>query len=628
MFFVRFLFLIDDDLHGLGEDSLSEDLNSWVEKSLRSAGQHNSFSCMLVVTSFCTSKESQAENFETTCLYRIDRSKKMGKLMFSALQVYPYKSELLRNAKSLLSGIKSDEKHTKRKKRWLLGIATTKYDRKNFKKAKFLKDRFLPEFSLREDDIFYESVRTYVEGLSGVCNIEGEFDAIQDDMLSVDMPSIKKLISCLDNMTIRGLYLLAEIISGDSVKLKRTRCELKRIVKSFLSSALSNQNHNCYQREILKQLFELIHASRSQFGHAAVKKVFGDLTKFSAQTLNAMHRKLKGEKATTPQLRSGRKTWRSLNVLITRVREISKEMRSKLDKGDELPEPLAKAMAVADLSLKLASHKDIFSNRFDQLASKAKYLQDDIMKAIWKLEKVGTPELKKLMLLSKTKPGTSEKLFRSALKELLTEFLFQCNDLDIPKSLLDSLDVINGSSVDRPLQSLQEEKMNQEIEEILNFSAGTKQLALDLLPDYGFDEDFADAYMEQLVESDVEDDYEDSQIGETSCFTNGNCEAVASEPTRNQYHALQDASDQTSMLTHKLIGCVLWEFAKLEGLNLNKSQNLYLTGDNQIEGVKGKRKKSLPCKEDSRNLIIVKAVEMLAPFLDGGAMEKLKKIIH
>ncbi|KAK4258373.1 hypothetical protein QN277_007831 [Acacia crassicarpa] len=539
-------------------------------------------------------------------------------------KAYPYKSELLRNAKSLLSGIKSDEKHTKRKKRWLLGIATTKYDRKNFKKAKFLKDRFLPESSLREDDIFYESVRTYVEGLSGVCNIEGEFDAIQDDMLSVDMPSIKKLLSCLDNMTIRGLYLLAEIISGDSVKLKRTRCELKRIVKSFLSSALSNQNHNCYQREILRQLFELIHASRSQFGHATVEKVFGDLTKFSAQTLNAMHRKLKGEKTTTPQLRSGRKSWRSRNVLIMRVREISKEMRSKFDKGDELPEPLAKAMVVANLSLKLANHKDIFLNRFDQLASEANSLQDDIMKAIWRLENVSKLELKRLRLLSETKPGTSEKLFRIALKELLTEYLFQCDDLDIPKSILDSLDVINGSSVDGPLQSIQEEKIKQEVENILNFSSGTKQLAFDLLLDYGFDEDFEDAYMKQLVESDGDDDYEDSQMGETNCFSNGDCEAEESEPTRNQYHALQDACDQTSMLTHKLIGGMLWEFAKLEGLNLNKSQNLYLTGDNQIEDVKGKRKRSPPCEGNS---VIVRAIEMLAPLSDSAAMERLKKIM-
>lgn len=616
----------------------------------------------------------------------------------------------------IVSEIKHDEKHIQLKKRWLLGIAATKSDQKRFKKSEFLKDRFLHESLLREDDIFYESARTYVEGIFGECHIEREFNVIQDEMLSVDIAIIKRMISCLDMMTTKGLYLLAMIITGGSVKFEKTRCKLKKIVKSFLSSALGNQNHNCSQLEIFKQLFGLINsqqhfrhnckplsASRSQYKHCAIKKVLDGLNHFPHQTLMAMRRKLRGVKATMPQLRTSRKGWRQRKLVGEVVRNMIMKMLSQLDEGDELQEPLARAMAVADLSLKLATHRNgIFSEEFYQFSSGVKSLQNDIMKAIWLVEKeVGIQELRNLQTLLEPKAKVSNKILRPAFTELLTEFLFECDDVErIPKSLFKILDFINGTSGVKPLQLLQEkkEKIEEEVDCILSVSAQTKQIVLDLLPDYGFEEDFADAYVEQLEES--EDDYDDCPIGENRHVINGNCdsmdskyksesigqfvpfgfnpassmagekncnsstvspervlgenivkrhnliecnagmdpgnvatnfscEAAEPEPTKNmrenQYLTIQDACDETSLLTHKLIGRVLWEFAKFEGLNLNASQSLYLRGDNDTKDAKAEQSSS--SEKDARNSAIVRIVKELVPSFSDSAMERLKILI-
>lgn len=526
--------------------------------------------------------------------------------------------------------------------------------------------------------MFYESARAYVEGAFGACHIERESQVLQDDMLLIDIPNIRRLMSSgLDNMTTKGLYLLAIIITGGSVKFEKTRCKLKKIIKGSLSSVLSSRNHNHHQLEIFKQIFGLVtnpqhfrdnceplYASRSLSNHAAIKKVLDGLNSFPYQTLIAMRRKLKGVEATVPKLLPHRQGWRREH-LTKLIRKISTKMLSQHGEGDELQEPLAKAMAVADLSLKLATGcHNIFSTEFYSFSPEIKSLQNDIMKAIWLVKNVvGIPVLRNLEPLVESKAKLSNGCLRTAFIKLLTEFLFECSDMDsIPKSLIDILDVINRSSNSMPYGILLKENIEEEVNCILNVSAQAKQVVLDMLPDHRFDEDFTDAYVEQLEESD-DDVFDDCQLEENRHFINGeydpmdsnyeaesigqfvppdhhpsssmadgentnpsavsrergsdesfvirhdlyecntgmdlrnvaansSCEMTGPGHTqdsicKNQYLVTQDVCDETSMLTYNLIGLMLKEFAKSEGLELNGSKSLYLRGGNQIKDVDG-----------------------------------------
>ncbi|KAI4298138.1 hypothetical protein L6164_031732 [Bauhinia variegata] len=191
--------------------------------------------------------------------------------------------------------------------------SSIKRNRLNLKEGDWL----LPESVLREDDALchveenssfgyiYESVKAYIERDFGA--IETENPVVQDDVQSIEVSGINRIISsCLDNLTTKGLYLLAMILTGGSVKFEITRCKMKKIIKNFLSSVLGRKNLNHNQLENFKSIFHVLSSpqnfwvncrtstSRSESRHAAVLKVLDGLQDFPCQTLIAMRRKLKG----------------------------------------------------------------------------------------------------------------------------------------------------------------------------------------------------------------------------------------------------------------------------------------------------------------------------------------------
>ncbi|KAL2983617.1 hypothetical protein AAZX31_12G047800 [Glycine max] len=635
------------------------------------------------------------------------------------------------DAQSILSHFKRKDKQIKLKSKWLLGIPLTKYKMKKLKN--YIKNRYLSESLIREDDMFYESVRTHVEEAFGMHHIEQENHVTVDDIDLIQIPNMKRLISsCLDNLTTKGLYLLAMIVTGGSFKSEITRCKLKKVIKGSLSSVPGSKSDNRLETQ----------------------NILRGLQKLPCQALIAMRRKLKGVKASVPQLQPRRHGW-TRDHLIKVVKKISMEMLSQLDRESELQEPLAKAMAVADLSQKLNTGcHNIFSKEFFQFSPEVKSLQSDIMNAIWSVKKVVTvPELRNLQLLIEPKAVISNRSIRTAFVNFLIEFLFECSDMDsVPKSLSQTLDVINRGSNSCMNDLLFKKKyIEEEVDCILNMSALTKQIVLDLLPDDELDKDFTDAYSEQLEESDYsssDDDDNDSQLVEDIQFRNGtsgsmysfcegesigefvpfeenvsssplttsdklnsgseqhqanNCDTVdldskvhntqcniftdqcqresteifhtfmacknnnssvispdreldenvvkrnefsesdakvdATDTTdlfckekepmptkcsecKNQYLAIQDACDKTSMLAYNLIGHLLEEFVMIEGLDLNLSKSLYLTGNNRIEDVEEEQSSSGKHARD-----FVQVIEELIPSFPDSSIERLKMLM-
>ncbi|CAJ2679104.1 unnamed protein product [Trifolium pratense] len=445
---------------------------------------------------------------------------------------------------SILQDVKRQEKRTKLKKRWFLGLHIKNGERKKLKEIRKTK-RYLPESLLRKDDLFYEEARTHVKHAFGAPYVEGENCIPQDEMDFIQIPNLKRLIlSCLDNLTTKGLYLLAMIVSGDAVKFERTRGNLKNIIKGSLSSVLSSERHNDQQQlETHKQIFQLLNnpqhfqhrceilpGSGSQFYRAAVVKVLCGLEKLPSETLIAMRRKLKGIKAPTPQLKPFKHGW-TRGHLIKLVNKLCRKMLSQLDKGNENEQqnPLAKAISVADLSQKLIiGFGSKFLEEFYQFSPEVMSLQSDIINAIWsvgKKEVVPLPVLRDLQLLIEPKTTIANKSLRTAFVNLLTEFLFECSDMDnTPKSLLQVLDVVNKCSNKSTYDvTFQKKHIEEEVDGILTVSAQTNQIVQELLPDCKFDQDFMDAYMEQSEESDDSDsdgnkDEDDNKISDNIQF--------------------------------------------------------------------------------------------------------------
>lgn len=508
-------------------------------------------------------------------------------------------------------------------------------------------------------------------------------------------------------MTNNGLYLLAKILTGGSLKFDKTRRKMKRVIRENLQKVLRNQSTNSPKIGVSKQIYQFLkdpHNFRDncpipltftfQSHHPTVTKVLERLESMPSHTLIAMHGKLRGVPG-MPQLKSRRSGW-SRNGLVKQVRKTSLKMLSELGKGDELQEPLAKAMAIGDLSLELEfGCQNTSAAEFLQLSTEIKELQNDIIKAIWLIEnKLKFPMLKNLQLLLDPSAEISNGSLRFAIKKLLTEYLFECVDMDtIPKSLLDAVSVINRSSQGTRHRFLRKEGKEEEIECVLGVSAHLKQIMWDLLPEQEFDEDYADAYVEDLEESDNgSDDGCDEQMGlPKNCrFYSNNSHSLAEsighsqlvdhkspitvvnenicsspsweskflnnpinqdgtqyhrrvvkvEPidsisfesiakgngagtyaegeefkfdsanpldfspsnfsskeaklmqgrfehdmqleTRNKYLAVQDICDETSTVAYNFIGHLLYEFAQMDGIDMDRTGNLYLKGDKSI----------------------------------------------
>ncbi|KAJ9189009.1 hypothetical protein P3X46_000352 [Hevea brasiliensis] len=421
------------------------------------------------------------------------------------------------DCESILSHLKHRDQQLKLKRRWLMGLPMSKSE-----KDQLLQYRSLPESLLRDDDIFYETVKRHVEQAFGVHIDEREDNTIQEDKVVSGVSNLKRfLLSCLDALTNKGLFLLAILLTRGSVNFEKTRPKMKKVIKELIPRVFRDQN-NSGQKDIFTQLSQLLKDPQNvkdncltllfptcHSHHASAIKILERLEDLSSETLLAMRRKLRGVTASTPCLQQNRHGF-SRGQLIYNVRSSIEKMLSEVVGGEELQAPLAKALAVASLSLKLTTG---YSNSpvvdFEQFSPEVKTLQNDIAKAIWLLEtKVRISELKTLQLLLDPHAKVSNGCLRTAMKKMLTEYLFECSDLDtIPKSLLEALAIINRGSRSTPC--FLKEEIEEELECILSVSAQMKQIVWDLLPAREFDEDFSDAYMEELEESDdggVDDD--------------------------------------------------------------------------------------------------------------------------
>ncbi|KAG7548675.1 hypothetical protein ISN44_As12g038460 [Arabidopsis suecica] len=670
---------------------------------------------------------------------------------------------------SILSQIKDQDEQIRLKRRWLLGC-----DMSESKDHTPGKTEFVPESLLREDDVFYETIKSRVGEAFGFCKNEQVLcnDVQQKELKFCNLELVRKL----DSLTNKGLYLIAMILTGGSTSFDKTRWKIKEIIRDSVSRDFGKNKDGIGKEDIINQLHQVLsdpdnfredcrmNLGRTPTLHShrdAALRVLNELDGLSTQTLRAMKRKLKGSRM-IPQLKTSR-FGQSRSDLINQVRQASEKMLSELSAGDKLQEQLAKALSVVDLSLKLSpGYKTAAATDFFRFSPETKNLQNEIVKAVWSLRKVRFRELKRLHLCLDPEAEVSNDSLRSAVRKMLIEYLFECSCMDtIPKSLMEALSLVNRRTRNVEHKVCPREAIDEETECILNVSAQVKQICCQCTPNYELDQDFGDAYMEELEDSDDNDD-DDDDGGDCRLFDNekfvneesrcrniklevknsqgdamessdsdheeSGAECLVLDPTdsthttnqhdisssvnkvvvrdlpesitrvhprslyvtptsnkstvisdrhdigtsktrvkverdiemevdnqfssrslfsveniksddhgeqkpqrrhKNQYLAVQEISDETSLVAHNLIGRLLEKFADRQGLNLETDERSYLRGESRLQEdveVNGEKQASSQAKSDE--LIIVSVIKEQMPSLEESVLMRLKELME
>ncbi|XP_075520607.1 uncharacterized protein LOC142553932 [Primulina tabacum] len=155
---------------------------------------------------------------------------------------------------------------------------------------------------------------------------------------------------------------------------------------------------------------------------------------------------------------------------------------------------------------------------FRKFSPEIEALQNDIARAIFFIndpKRVSLIEVRRVNVLKSPNVEMSIRSLRRAVRNLLTEYLFECSDMDkVPNCLLETLDIIINNRSRRPrlrrspssgihTKELVEEEIQKEVEYVLIVSAQAKEVVWNILPEYAFDRDFSNACMEDLEKSDI-----------------------------------------------------------------------------------------------------------------------------
>ncbi|KAI3695628.1 hypothetical protein L1987_78627 [Smallanthus sonchifolius] len=584
---------------------------------------------------------------------------------------------------SLLEQANAEEKELRNKRRWLLGLSTSEdgdgdgdeYEDgdgdEDVKGSSIeIKRHPIPESLLREDDVSYEIIKSLVE--KEACNSKNMYHIREDEMQLVHSPrDVRGVLHLIKDMTNQGLDRFAEALTGGSVKFEKTRWKMTQTIKGrLLSSSLKKRRKiklSENQSAVLKNLHNYRWSSESRFipadsdsYRAAVYKILGALEALPTQTLSGMHRKIKGIKGYMPRLIPPKKSGWGRDTLIKHLRKKSLKLLSKLKEGDSLQEPLAKAMDVAGLHLKLIQGCEFATNFVIQPSPDTNALQNEIAKCIKLLDQ--RVELQVLKDIQQALNAAGEKIadrsLRALVRNLLTEYLCECSDMEVVPECLHQVLAIMRKSCKAPLPHPEKMKIEEDVESILSVSASMKQLVWDLIPpeDEKLDQGFADAYMEDLEDSHEEedDDDDDDDVNTPSASTGKrkvklsqhmhlmrhhlvsvkNTQQQEGHPVmfddersmckNNRYLAVQAATDEASVVAYRLIDHILNDYAQIQQAS-DKSSLGVEEGNSKQKKRKAATNEPQEEEDDGSGSLVLKAVEELLPSF-AKKCEGLKKL--
>ena len=252
-------------------------------------------------------------------------------------------------------------------------------------------------------------------------------------------------------------------------------------------------------------------------------------------------------------------------------------------------------------------------------------LQNDVMNALWSLEKMRHDTLKLLcpMLCYGSKEKREHTKFRITVRKYLLECLFECDEGKLPEKALQVIAFFDRMSM------LTEERKEVEVESVLNLSSnlraiGCYDVAGDPINDQLMNSGSACISDDQLINLDHDDRREDNDfvLTETNYFNfcpqqnidepcSSNSlhntavvssrdteaavsmmdshlnKAVASVETASCSKDLHELCDETAVMAHKLIGQIIESSLRADTKEVDECTRGYLRGGSVSQGPQG-----------------------------------------
>ncbi|KAF0921342.1 hypothetical protein E2562_003136 [Oryza meyeriana var. granulata] len=538
---------------------------------------------------------------------------------------------------------------------------------------------YLAESYVRSDEVSCEKVIVNVERCFGFKCDDYSHHIVQDglqlfklqkgrdgSLSPLGLADMRLVINKLSN---EALQSVANIATHNRVNFEKTRPAMKKILEDHLPQYLANLGDE-------NDMSQLSHVLTNSFSYqsdslnittpislkllSSINQALNGLDDLTAQALVAVKRKLNGI-SFTPKFDFAYRVNRKKN-LVTVIRKQCNKMISKVGEGGDLPMNLAKALSVVNLYRKQELKcMDISQAEFFPFSMKAIFLQNDVLNAIWSIQKLKKRDLKLLRPI--LHQGSKDKmLFNIAVRRYLIDCLFECDEANLPDEALRAVAFCNRMSLCSKIE-LTDERKDVEVEAILNVSSALRALAYrctggqtdDVLmdsggecqsdeqltslgcDDYSGDNDFV------LTESYYNFGHQQQKIDEACSSSMANPVDVSGhfssgagsnmkEPTLHEVVGgtevgisrstvnLSEICDETATLAHKLVGKIR-ENVLLSENNVDELAGCSLDGSTS-HGPQD------PAEENKKADNVIKAIGNVLPNLPKSCMDKVRRILH
>ncbi|BAD68645.1 hypothetical protein [Oryza sativa Japonica Group] len=304
------------------------------------------------------------------------------------------------------------------------------------------KRKYLAESYVRSDEVSCEKVIAHVEKCFDFQSDGYSHHIVQDGLQffklqkgkdgSLSPQGLADMQLIINKLSNEALHSVANIVTHNRVSFEKTRPAMNKIIEDHLPQYLANlrdENDMSQLSHILTNSFSCrsnslnIATPISPKMLSSINQALNVLGTLTIQSLVAMKRKL-DEISFTPKFSFVPRISRKAHM-VTVIRKQCNKMISRVGESGDLPKNLAKALSVVNLYRKQELKcMDISQAEFFPFSKKAIFLQNDVLNAIWSIQKLKKGDLKLLRPIL-CQGSNDEMLFKTTVRRVIYQMRHQ-----------------------------------------------------------------------------------------------------------------------------------------------------------------------------------------------------------